>query len=122
MEYIITIVCSVVSATLAFLLQSQIKENRRLAREKELERSNVETERAKREEALEEGVRQLLSVELEELYDRYSDKETIPTRVYSRWKKLHKAYKGLNGNGTFKHMDEEMVKKHIDNNLSNNND
>ena len=116
MEYVISIVCSVVSATLVFLLQSQIKENRRLAREKELEQSNAETKRAEREEALEEGVRQLLSVELEELYDRYSDKETVSTRVYSRWKKLHKAYKGLNGNGTFKHMDEEMEKKHIDNN------
>ena len=116
MEYVISIVCSVVSATLVFLLQSQIKENRRLAREKELEQSNAETKRAEREDALEEGVRQLLSVELEELYDRYSDKETVPTRIYSRWKKLHKAYKGLNGNGTFKHMDEEMEKKHIDNN------
>ena len=116
MEYVISIVCSVVSATLVFLLQSQIKENRRLAREKELELSNAEEERVKRDNALEEGVRQLLSVELEELYDKHSDKEKVLTKINSHCKKLHKAYKGLNGNGTFKHMDEEMEKKHIDNN------
>ena len=116
MGYILTIICGVVSATLAFILQSQIKENRRLAREKEEERAEAEAKRAERETAIEEGLKQLLSVKLEELYDRWSDSDTIPGRVYSRWKKIHKAYKGLNGNGTFKHMDEEMDKKHIDNN------
>ena len=116
MGYIITIICSVISAMLAFILQSQIKENRRLAKEKEEERSKAEEEHLKRGEALEEGVKQLLSVKLEEIYDRYSDKDTIPSRAYSRWKKIHKAYKGLNGNGTFDHMNEEMDKKHIDNN------
>lgn len=109
MGYIITIVCSVVSAMLVFVLQSQIKENRRLVKAKADEQRMLE-------EAIIDGVRQLLSVELEELYDRHSDSDTIPSRAYSRWKKLHRAYKGLHGNGTFAHMDEEMDKKHIDNN------
>lgn len=116
MEYIFTVICSVVSAMLVFILQSQIKENRRLVKEKEEAQIIAEAERAKRDVALEEGVRQLLSVKLEELYDRYSDSDSIPGRAYSRWKKLHKAYKGLNGNGTFDHMNSEMEKKHIDNN------
>lgn len=116
MEYILTILTTVVASVLAFLLKSQIKENRRLAKEKEEARAQAEAQRVKRDEAIEEGVKQLLSVKLEELYDRWSDSDTIPSRVYSRWKKIHKAYKGLNGNGTFNHMDEEMDEKHIANN------
>lgn len=116
MGYILTGLISIVSSILAYLLKSQINENRRLAQEKEAARAEAEAQRAKRDEALEEGVKQLLSVKLEELYDRWSNSETIPSRVYSRWKKIHKAYKGLNGNGTFNHMDEEMDEKHIENN------
>lgn len=115
MEYAYSIICSVVATILAFLLKSQIKESRRLAQEKEASRALAESKRAKRDEAIEEGLKQLLSVKLEELYDRYSDSDTIPGRVYSRWKKIHKAYKGLNGNGTFDHMNVEMDQKHIDN-------
>lgn len=116
MGYVITIICSVVSAMLVFLLQSQIKENRRLANEKEEERAKAENNRIKRDEAIETGVRQLLSVQLEELYDRYSDTNAIPGRAHSRWKKLYDAYKGLHGNGTFEHMNVEMESKHIENN------
>lgn len=114
MEYLLTILTTVVASILAFLLKSQIKENRRLAQEKEAARAEAEAQRAKRDEAIEEGVKQLLSVKLEELYDRWADSETIPSRVYTRWKKIHKAYKGLNGNGTFNHMDEEMDEKRIE--------
>ena len=103
---IIAIVTSVVSAMLVFILQSMIRENRRLRKEKNDESQNRET-------ALETGVRQLLSVRLEEIFDRYSDSDTIPHRVYDRWMKLHKAYKGLHGNGTFDHMYNEIEKKHI---------
>lgn len=106
MEYVISIATSIVSAMLIFILQSQIKENRKLKKEKE-------DKEKQKESALENGVRQLLSVRLEEMYDRYADSETIPRRAYDRWKKLHKAYKELNGNGTFNHMDEEMDEKHI---------
>lgn len=108
MSYVITILTSVASAMLVFILQNQIKENRRLVKQRE-------EELAKKESALENGVRQLLSVRLEEMYDKYSGSDTIPKRAYSRWCKLHKAYKGLNGNGTFDHMNEEMTEKHISN-------
>lgn len=109
MDYLITILISLVSGVLVFILQSVIKENRELKRKKD-------EETQEREQALEHGVRQLLSVRLEELYDRYADCEAIPRRAYDRWMKLHKAYKGLRGNGTFDHMKEELEHKHIVNN------
>lgn len=106
MEYAITIAISVTSAMLVFILQSVLKENNRLKEEREAEKKNKET-------ALETGVRQLLSVRLEEMYEKYSECETISTRVHNRWRKLHSAYKGLHGNGTFDLMDREMNEKHI---------
>lgn len=106
MDYIITILISLVSGVLVFILQSVIRENRELKRKKD-------EETQERERALENGVRQLLSVTLEEIYDQYADSDTIPRRAYDRWMKLHKAYKGLHGNGTFDHMKEELEEKHI---------
>lgn len=106
MEYLITILVSLVSGVLVFILQSVIRENRELKHRKD-------TETEAREKALETGVRQLLSVRLEELYDQYADSETIPRRAYDRWMKLHSAYKDLHGNGTFVHMKEELEEKHI---------
>lgn len=106
MEYAITIAISVTSAMLVFILQSVLKENNRLKEEREAEKKNKET-------ALETGVRQLLSVRLEEMYEKYSECEAISTRVHNRWRKLHSAYKGLHGNGTFDLMDREMNEKHI---------
>lgn len=106
MEYLITILISLVSGVLVFIVQSLIRENRELKRKKDKETED-------RERALENGVRQLLSVRLEELYDQYADSETIPRRAYDRWMKLHSAYKGLHGNGTFDHMKEEIEEKHI---------
>lgn len=106
MEYLITILVSLVSGVLVFILQSVIRENRDLKRAKDKETQE-------RERALENGVRQLLSVRLEEIYDQYADSDSIPRRAYDRWLKLHKAYKGLNGNGTFDHMKAEIEEKHI---------
>lgn len=106
LSIIVGFISSVVSAVLIFVLQSQLKENRAMRKERE-------KNEAKRESALENGVRQLLSVRLEEMYDKYADEETIPRRAYGRWMKLHRAYKDLNGNGTFDHMNQEMLNKHI---------
>lgn len=106
MAYILTGIVSLITAMLAFILQSVIREN------KELKRKKDEAEN-RRETAIETGVRQLLSVRLEEIYDQYSDSPTIPRRAYDRWMKLHSAYKGLHGNGTFDHMKTELEEKHI---------
>lgn len=106
MPYILTAIASLASAMLAFILQSVIRENN------ELKRAKKEKD-CQRETALENGVRQLLCVRLEEIYDQYANSDSIPLRVYDRWMKLHTAYKGLHGNGTFDHMKQEMEEKHI---------
>lgn len=106
MTYLFSGIVSLAVAMLAFILQSQMKENRRL-------KDEMNAQNAKKETAIENGLRQLLSVRMEEMYDRYADSDTIPRRVYSRWMKLHSAYKDLNGNGTFDHMKEELEEKHI---------
>lgn len=106
MEYLITILISLITGVLVFILQMVIRENRDLKKKKD-----TETEEEKN--AISNGVRQLLSVFLEEIYDKYSESETIPRRVYDRWMKIHKAYKGLHGNGTFDRMKEEFEEKHI---------
>lgn len=106
MNYLITILCSITSGVLVFILQQVIRENRDLKKKKDAE---VETET----KALQNGVRQLLCVRLEEIYDQFADTDNMPRRAYDRWMKLHAAYKGLRGNGTFDHMKEEIEEKHI---------
>lgn len=106
MEYLATILCSITSGVLVFILQLVIRENRDLKKKKDVE---VEEET----KALQNGVRQLLCVRLEEIYDQFADTDTMPRRTYDRWMKLHAAYKGLHGNGTFDHMKEEIEEKHI---------
>lgn len=106
LSVVVGFVSSVISAVLIFVLQAQLKENREL-------RKAREKDEARKESALENGVRQLLSVRLEEMYDKYAEEDTIPKRAYSRWMKLHAAYKDLNGNGTFDHMKQELSEKHI---------
>lgn len=111
MDYIITAIVSIVSGVLVFILKSVIKENRELKKNKDAETESITA-------ALQNGVRQLLSVRLEEIYDQYAEVDTIPRRAYDRWMKLHSAYKGLRGNGTFDHMKEEIESKHIINDYS----
>lgn len=106
MNIMFSIITSVVSAMLVFILQFVIRENLKLKKEKD-------QAAAIKESALETGVRQLLCVRLEEIFDQYADSENIPRRVFDRWIKLHQAYKGLHGNGTFDHMKEEIENKHI---------
>lgn len=103
---LISVISTVVSGVLVFMLQQSMRENRVLKKEKEEASAVWRT-------AVEDGLRQLLSVKLEELYDKYAESETIPRRVYSRWTKIHMAYKKLHGNGTFDHMHEELDEKHI---------
>lgn len=106
MDYLITILVSITSGVLVFILQQVIRENRDLKKKKDAE-TEGETK------AIQNGVRQLLCVHLEEIYDQYAETDTIPRRTYDRWMKLHSAYKGLHGNGTFDHMKVEIEEKHI---------
>lgn len=106
MGYIITILTSVASAMLVFLLQSQIKENKALKAEKE-------QTLAKHEKALENGVVCLLRVKLIEYHAKYTELEYITTHAYENWMLMFKAYKALGGNGMVEHMKDEVDELHF---------
>lgn len=106
MGYVITILTSVASAMLVFLLQSQIKENRALKEKQEA--SLVEHEKA-----LENGVVCLLRVKLIEYHAKYTELNYITAHAYENWILMYKAYKALGGNGMVEHMKEEVQELHF---------
>lgn len=108
MAYIYSGVVSFAVAMLAFVLQSVIKENRKLKTEKE-------EKHTKREKALENGVVCLLRVKLIEHHAKYSERENITSNGLQNWLLMYDAYKALGGNGMIDHMKEEIEKLHIEN-------
>lgn len=108
MNYIITIMTSVASAMLVFILQSVIRENSRLKREQE-EKHNQE------EAALKDGVLCLLRVKMIEYHAKYMELGYISSNAFQNWMLMYKAYKALGGNGMIEHMKEEIEELHIKN-------
>lgn len=103
----ITIATSLVSGVLVFILQQQIRENRKLKQEKEQEAKT-------REKALENGVVCLLRVKLIEYHAKYCiDHREISTHAYENWMLMYKAYKALGGNGMIEHMRVEIEELHF---------
>lgn len=101
MEVVISIATSLVSAVLVFLLQSAIKENRELKKEKEAKQSQ-------RERALEDGVVCLLRKQLMEDHNLYMKQGYISSKALESGILMYKAYKSLGGNGMIDHMEEEI--------------
>lgn len=97
MEFIYTGLVSLAVAMLAFILQSLLKENRKLKREKE---QNALV----KEKAMEKGVRCLLRSDLTRQYNDIMSRMTITPREYGDWTDMYDAYAGLGGNGPVKHM------------------
>lgn len=108
MGYIITIMTSVASAMLVFVLQHVIRENIRLKNEKEEKHEQRET-------ALENGVVCLLRVKLIEYHTKYVNLEHISSHGLQNWLLMYDAYKALGGNGMVDHMKDEIEKLHIEN-------
>ena len=108
MIYLLTILTSVASAMLVFVLQSVIKENRKLKHEQEARHEQRET-------ALENGVLCLLRAEMIEYHSKYTERGTITTHGIQNWLQMYKAYKALGGNGMIDHMKEEIEALHIEN-------
>lgn len=106
MGYVITIMLSVVSAVLAYILQGVIKENREL-------RTAKKAEAEKKETALSNGVLSLLRIQLIEYHDKYMTRDLIPVYIFENWDDMFKAYSALGGNGTISHMNEDVQKKRI---------
>ena len=98
---VISIVTSVVSAILVFILQSLIKENNKLKREKE-------EHHAKRDKALGDGVQCLLRQRLMDDHAKYMALGHISSKALESGLLAYQAYKALGGNGMIDHMEEEI--------------
>lgn len=107
MEYVYTGLVSLAVTMLAFILQSTLRENRRLKRD-------AETKHMDEYKAIKEGVLCLLRVKLIEYHSKYMERGTISSHAYDNWELMHKAYKGLGGNGMVDHMKEEIEELHIE--------
>ena len=115
MPYILTVLASVASAMLAFILQSVIKENHAMKKEREKELKQREKTLADREKALENGVVCLLRTKLIEYHSKYTKLDKISSHAYENWGLMYDAYKSLGGNGMIDHMKEEIEELHIKN-------
>lgn len=101
MDYLITILVSIVSGVLVFILQSVIRENR------ELKRKENETN-ANRDKALEDGMVCLLRKNLMDEHDTWTKKGYITSHALENDLLMYKAYKALGGNGMIDHMEVEI--------------
>lgn len=107
MEYVLSILASIVSAMLVFVLQSVIKENNKLKKEREKKQTEEET-------SLKEGVLCLLRVKLIEYHGKYTKLGSISSHGLENWLLMYKAYKSLGGNGMVDHMKAEVEELHIE--------
>ena len=83
------------------MLQSSIKENRRLKREKE------ELE-AKRGTAMENAMVCILRTHLMNIHDDCMDRGSIKSKELENGIQMYNAYKTLGGNGMIDHMEDEI--------------
>lgn len=98
---LVAIVTSVVSGMLLFVLQSVIKENKKMKREKE-ERDS------KRNSAVENGLVCILRKHLMDEHETWTQKGYITPKALESGLLMYKAYKDLGGNGMIDHMEEEI--------------
>ena len=101
MDYLITILISLVSGVLVFILQSVIKENRELKRKKD-------EDAVSRDKALEDGMVCLLRKNLMDEHDVWVAKGHITSHALENGIAMYKAYKALGGNGMIDHMEVEI--------------
>lgn len=101
MNYLITILVSIVSGVLVFLLQLVIRENR------DLKKKQTE-ELTSRNNALKDGMVCLLRKNLMEEHEKWIEKKYITSHALENGIAMYKAYKALGGNGMIDHMEEEI--------------
>ena len=105
---VLEVVFGAISTVLVFLLKEQIKENKRLEREKAQALAEREEAMAKRETALEDGVVCILRKHLMDEHQTWTEKGYITPKALESGLLMYKAYKGLGGNGMIDHMEEEI--------------
>ena len=97
MNYIITIILSVVSGVLVWIVKNLITANQELQKEKK-----------QNNDAISNGVLALLKIQIIEYHDRYMSGNNIPTYVYENFDQLYAAYTALGGNGMIRKMKEDI--------------
>ena len=95
---ILSIVSSVVSAMLVFVLQTTIKENRKLKQKK-----------VDRDEALANGMVCVLRKHLMDEHDKWMGKGYITSTALENGLAMYHAYKQLGGNGMIDHMNDDIA-------------
>lgn len=108
MQYAVSIVLSVVSAVLAYVVQNLLKENQKL-------RADKKQEQELKQDAISNGVLSLLRIQLIEYHDKYMIGDKIPSYVYDNWNDMYNAYKQLGGNGLITRMKEDIDQLKVDN-------
>ena len=98
---IVAIITSVISAMLVFVLQSVIRENAKLKRDKDAERIKHDT-------AIENGVVCILRKHLMDEHEIWTSKGYITSHALESGLLMYRAYKDLGGNGMIDHMEDEV--------------
>lgn len=101
MNYVYSILVSVVAAMLTFILQSMIKENHKLKEEKEKAETN-------KEKAIMNGLSCLLRNELIQMHKTHMAAKYVSLRDYEVWMEMCDVYFALGGNGVVKHLREDI--------------
>ena len=101
MELVYSALASLAVAILSFVLQSVIKENRRLKKQHEDEYKQQWT-------AIREGLQCMLRDTLIANHKKYTDLGYITIHGLQNWLLMYKAYHALDGNGMIDHMKEEI--------------
>ena len=99
--YIYSIVASIVSGVLVFLLQNTIKENKKLRREREEAQHRYDT-------AMRNGMVCVLRKHLMDDHEYWMAKGYITSHALENGLAMYRAYKDLGGNGMIDHMEEEI--------------
>lgn len=98
---ILTILTTVISGVLLYVLQNLIKENKKLHQEKEAADS-------RRRKAMEDGLVCILRKHLMDEHETWMAKGHITSKALESGLLMYKAYKALGGNGMIDHMEEEI--------------
>ena len=98
---ITSITTTVVAGILLYILQSKVKENRELKKERE----ELKTQH---ERAIENGILCILRKHLMDEHAIWMQKGFITPTALESGLAMYKAYKMLGGNGMIDHMDEEI--------------
>lgn len=108
MVYILTTLTSVASAMLVFILQSQMKENKKLREAQENKVKEEEQKQVERITAIENGVVCLLRKELIAEHEKWMERGYITSKALENGLLMYAAYTKLGGNGMMVQMKEEI--------------